>query len=216
MRDDRAVSARRPLFYIGAMSPYSWLAAERIGEMLPDARWRGVLAGAVFKAKGRTSWGLTERRAEGMADCEQRAAQRGLGPICWPDPWPTSDLHVARAMVFAEGAGVLEAFALAAMRLAFLESADLGERAAVLEAGARSGIDRGELDGALAAPEIKERLRVLTDGAIASGVFGVPTIALGAELYWGDDSLERAVADYRSLSWLESAEPEAGSSGSSI
>ena len=80
------------------MSPYSWFAAERIKQLLPEAQWRGVLAGAIFKANGRVSWGLTERRGEGIADCEARAAAHGLGPIRWPEPWPTSDLLIARAM----------------------------------------------------------------------------------------------------------------------
>ena len=150
-----------PRFYFGAMSPYSWLAAERIGRLLPQARWQGVLAGAVFKQNGRTSWGLTERRADGIADCEARAAQHGLGPIEWPQSWPTSDLLVARAMAFCEtlsepdghttraeaphavasGESLLRTFALAAMRMAFLEGSDLGELDAVLEVGRRSGID---------------------------------------------------------------------------
>src|SRR5271165_4577608 len=104
MRDDRPVSpqAASPLFFFGAMSPYSWFAAERIDRVLSDARWRGVFAGAIFKASGRVSWGLTEHRRAGIADCEARARAHGLGPICWPEPWPTSDLLIARAMTFAE------------------------------------------------------------------------------------------------------------------
>src|SRR6202795_2663515 len=108
-----------PRFFFGAMSPYSWFAAERIDGLLPDAQWHCVLAGAVFKANGRVSWGLTDRRAEGIGDSEARAAEHGLGPIRWPQPWPTSDLLVARAMAFAEQRGELKALALAAMRLSF-------------------------------------------------------------------------------------------------
>ena len=98
MRDDHGVPS--PLFFFGAMSPYSWFAAERLERALPAASWRGVFAGALFKANGRVSWGLTERRSEGIADCEARAAAHRLGPIRWPDPWPTNDLLVARAMAF--------------------------------------------------------------------------------------------------------------------
>jgi 2-hydroxychromene-2-carboxylate isomerase len=235
MRDDRQML---PLFFFGAMSPYSWFAAERIHQLLPQAQWRGVLAGAIFKANGRVSWGLTERRTEGMADCEARAAARGLGPICWPQPWPTSDLLIARAMAFAErsrpsppsaeparapvsreggafgqpprGPGLgfgptemnprdgLKRFALEAMRLAFREGADLADPDAVLEVGRRTGIDPDELREAVQAGEVKDALRGKTDQALALGVFGVPTIALGRELFWGDDRLEDAAAAYRS------------------
>jgi hypothetical protein len=74
------------------MSPYSWFAAERIGALLPDAQWRPVFAGGVFKACGRVSWGLTADREVKLADCEARARAQGLGAIHWPDPWPTNYL----------------------------------------------------------------------------------------------------------------------------
>jgi 2-hydroxychromene-2-carboxylate isomerase len=198
MRDDPVVPA--PLFFFGAMSPYSWFAAERLERALPAARWRGVFAGALFKANGRVSWGLTERRAEGIADCEARAAAHGLGPIRWPDPWPTNDLLVARAMAFAAGSnaagGGLQPFALTAMRLAFLEGADLAEPDAVREAARRSGIGADELRDVLADPVVKDALRSTNDEALALGVFGVPTIAVGQELFWGDDHVEDAASAY--------------------
>ncbi|HMH48385.1 MAG TPA: DsbA family protein [Solirubrobacteraceae bacterium] len=205
-----------PSFFFGAMSPYSWFAAERIERLLPQARWHGVLAGAIFTQHGRVSWGLDERRADGIADCEQRAAQYALGPIEWPAEWPTSDLLVARAMVFCEqpaaagrgaardargmrsGDRLLRSFALATMRLAFLEGADLAETDAVLEAGRRAGIDEHRLREALRDPHIKDALRLATDEALAAGVFGVPTVLVGAELFWGDDRLSDAAAAYRS------------------
>jgi 2-hydroxychromene-2-carboxylate isomerase len=190
------MSAPQPLFYFGAMSPYSWFAAERIGGLLPEARWRGVLLGAVFKANGRTSWGLDERREQGMADCEARAAQYGLGPIRWPEPWPSSDLLVARGMVYADGRGMLEPFALAAMRIAFREAGDLAQADTVIEAGRRCGIEQADMVAALAHDDVKQALRTVTDQAIRAGVFGAPSIVLGEELYWGDDSLEQAAHAY--------------------
>jgi 2-hydroxychromene-2-carboxylate isomerase len=186
------MSASPPPFYFGAMSPYSWLAAERIGKLLPQARWRGVLAGVVFAAHGRTSWGLTERRAAGLADCEARADAYGLGPIRWPADWPTSDLLIARAMLVAERHGLLRPLALEAMRLGFREGADLAERDVVLEAGRRAGVDTAELEEGVADPAVKQALRELNDEALAAGVFGVPTVVVAGELFWGDDRLAEA------------------------
>ena len=188
------MSAAPPTFYFGAMSPYSWLAAERIERMIPQARWRGVLAGVVFAAHGRTSWGLTERRAEGLADCQARAESYGLGPIVWPPRWPTSDLQVSRGMLVAQRSGLLRPFALAAMRLSFLEGADLEDPEVVLEAARRTGIDPGQLAEGIAETAIKQELRELVDEALAAGVFGVPTVVVGGELFWGDDRLEEAAA----------------------
>ena len=185
------------LFYLGLMSPYSWLAAERIEQLLPDARWRVVLAGVVFAAHGRTSWGLTDEREQGLADCEARAAARGLGPLVWPERWPSNDLQAARGATFAARSGLERSFALEAMRLAFLEGAELSERVVVLEAGRRCGIDAAELERALEDPSVKQELRDVNDEALAAGVFGVPTLLAAGELFWGDDRLEDAVAATR-------------------
>jgi 2-hydroxychromene-2-carboxylate isomerase len=199
-----------PRFYFGAMSPYSWFAAERIEQVLPQARWRGVFAGAVFKQNERSSWGLDERRDAGIADCEMRAAEHRLGPIRWPEPWPTNDLLVARAMAYCaevdaaggdggDGDRLMRSFGLAAMRLTFLEGIDIGERDAVLEAGRRAGIDERVLGDALQNQRVKDATRALTGEAVTAGVFGVPSVLVGEQLFWGDDRLIDAASAYREM-----------------
>lgn len=183
-----------PLFFFGAMSPYSWFAAERIGELLPDALWRPVYAGALFRDSGRSSWGLGERREERIAECEARALSYGLGEIRWPDPWPTNDVTVARAMTFADRGGMLREFALAAMRMAFLEGVDLGRVEAVEGAAEHVGMDAREVREAISRQEIKDALKETNQRARSLGVFGVPTVALGDRLFWGDDRLDEAAA----------------------
>ena len=42
-------------------------------------------------------------------------------------------------------------------------------------------------------PGVKTRLAANTDRAIAAGVFGVPTIAIGDHLFWGQDSTDMAL-----------------------
>jgi 2-hydroxychromene-2-carboxylate isomerase len=49
---------------------------------------------------------------------------------------------------------------------------------------AQAGIDR---------PEVKAALKSNSDRAIAAGVFGVPTIAIGERLFWGQDATDMAL-----------------------
>jgi 2-hydroxychromene-2-carboxylate isomerase len=182
-------------FYFDLGSPFAYLAAERLGEVLPEpVRWQPVSLGALFKLNGRSSWavGEVERRRQGMAEVERRASLYGLPPIRWPDPWPGNYLMAMRAAIFAHRVGRTRELTMQAFRDAFREGVDLSIPAHVLEAAERAGFDPHEVEQATQDPEIKLALREATDAAHALGVLGVPTIAVGSELLWGDDRLDHA------------------------
>jgi 2-hydroxychromene-2-carboxylate isomerase len=54
----------------------------------------------------------------------------------------------------------------------------------------RAGHDGSELVAAAGGETAKARLRATTEAAVADGVFGVPTMLVDGELFWGNDSLE--------------------------
>jgi 2-hydroxychromene-2-carboxylate isomerase len=99
-----------------------------------------------------------------------------------------------RAVTFAYRVGRGGEFTMRAFRDAFQEGADLSVPAHVLQAAEGAGLDPREVEQATQDPEIKLALRQATDAAHSLGVFGVPTIALGSELLWGDDRLDDAAA----------------------
>src|ERR1700742_3484946 len=79
----------RPELFYDVGSPYAYLAVERFEAVVGVAPvLRPVLLGGIFKATGRSSWGLTAAREAGMAGIERRALAAGLPPVVWPDPWP--------------------------------------------------------------------------------------------------------------------------------
>jgi 2-hydroxychromene-2-carboxylate isomerase len=41
---------------------------------------------------------------------------------------------------------------------------------------------------------VKNALRKATDSAAERGVFGVPSLVVGEQVFWGDDRVEEAVA----------------------
>jgi 2-hydroxychromene-2-carboxylate isomerase len=183
-------------FYFDLGSPYAYLAAERLHEALPGpVRWQPVLLGAIFKLSGRSSWSLGDpvRREDGMAEVEQRALSYGLPPVSWPHPWPGDYLMAMRVATYADGKGVGREFALQAFRDAFQQGHDLSIAERVLEAAQRVGLDPRATEEATAGSKVKLALRDATAAAHELGVFGVPTIAVGDELFWGDDRLDDAV-----------------------
>ena len=184
-------------FYFDLGSPFAYLTAERISEVLPEPiRWQPVSLGALFKLTGRSSWamGAPDSRQAGMAEVERRARLYGLPAMRWPDPWPTNYLFAMRAATYAFQVGCGREFTTQAFRHAFQHGHDLGVHEHVLQAAGDAGLDAHTISKAASAPEIKLALRTATDAAHALGVFGVPTIAVADELFWGDDRLEDAAA----------------------
>jgi 2-hydroxychromene-2-carboxylate isomerase len=187
----------RATFYFDLGSPFAYLAAERMSEALPGpVVWQPVSLGGLFKSTGRSSWSLDDpdRRAAGMAEVERRARLYGLPPIRWPDPWPTDYLFAMRAATFAFGQDCGREFTLLAFRHAFKHGHDLGVQERVLEVAADAGLDAQAVRDAAADPAIKLALRSATDAAHELGVFGVPTVAVAHELFWGEDRLSEAAA----------------------
>jgi 2-hydroxychromene-2-carboxylate isomerase len=169
-----------PVIYYDVGSPFAYLAVERAEEVLGMApRLQPVLLGGLFKLNGRSSWARTQTREAGMRDVEQRARRYGLPPIVWPEGWPGNYLFAMR-MVTQVGDGLGRRL----MRAAFAEGVDLSQPEQVLAL----------CDGPPAeiADETKQALREATEAAHARGVFGVPTIEAGGQLFWGDDRLEEA------------------------
>ncbi len=185
----------QPLLYFDLGSPYAYLAFQRAPAVLGvEPGLRPVLLGAVFARRGFGSWSETPARASRVAEIEARAARYGLGPLLWPEGWPADGLAAMRAAVWAEGEGRLRAFAGAVLRAQFTQGADIAD-GAVLEACAlQAGLPAGQLADAVGRPEIKQELRARTDSAWEAGVRGVPSIAVGSSIFYGDDQLELAAA----------------------
>jgi 2-hydroxychromene-2-carboxylate isomerase len=189
----------RATFYYDLGSPYAYLSAERISGLFAEAEleqpeWQPVLLGGLFQAFDRDSWGNGPGRAAGMAECERRASAYGLPPIAWPDPWPGNMLTAMRVATFAKQAGRTIAFSLAAFRQQFAAGRDLSEPDNVYVAAAACELHPRALAKAVQTQSVKEALRAATEAAAARGVEGVPTVAVGEQLFWGDDRLEEAAA----------------------
>src|SRR3954470_9926710 len=170
-----------PTFYYDLMSPYAYLAAERVERVFPEPpRWQPVLLGGLFKLTGRSSWALGDyrRRQAGMAEIERRASGYGLPPIHWPDPWPSDYLTAMRAVTFAFSVGRGREFAAGAFRDAFPSGRDLSIPAHIFAAAGHAGLTAREVEAGAQEPEIRSRLRTATERAHELGVFGVPTVAV--------------------------------------
>jgi 2-hydroxychromene-2-carboxylate isomerase len=187
-----------PVFFYDFYSPYAYLAAQRVDDVLPVApEWRPIVFGAMLREQGRIPWSLQDdTRQAGVEECERRAAERGLPPMRWPDGWPAESYSVLplRAALVAREEDRLREFSFAAYERVFVEGRTLEDLETVLEAADQAGLDRDAVAGGVDRPDLRDRLRQETQDALALGVPGVPTVAVGSEMFWGDDRLEEAAA----------------------
>jgi 2-hydroxychromene-2-carboxylate isomerase len=188
----------QPVFYYDLGSPYAYLSAERLQRVLPVMPvWQPILLGGIWQQSGGQSWGITAEREEGQAEIERRAQKYGLMPVRWPDGWPNNTLKAMRAAIFAQSIGRAVAFSLAAFRQAFAGGKDLSDVDNVLIAAAACELHPNAILKALETQSVKDKLREATQEAYDRGVRGVPTIAVGDELFYGDDCLEEAASALR-------------------
>lgn len=170
------------------------MAAERIGELIPDAEWRPIYAFALFKLNGRTPWVLTDERPARLREIQERAAGYGLPPIRWPQGLPERNIDLVRAATVAKHEGREEDFALATFRAIFLEGGDPSRPDALRRVASQAGLDPDAVLARIGEQDVKDEVRAAIDEAHARGVPGVPTVTVGDEVFWGDDRLDEAAA----------------------
>lgn len=177
--------------YFDLGSPYAYLTvarAERDLGIRPVLR--PILLGAIFQRRGFGSWAATAQRDPRVAEIEARAARYDL-PIVWPPGWPLNGLTAMRATIWAERHGGLDRFARAVFHHEFGLGQDTSTLPVLTAIADEAGLPGAELAAAVRSDEIKQRLREATDAAWDRGVRGVPTIAIGRTLLYGDDQLEQ-------------------------
>jgi 2-hydroxychromene-2-carboxylate isomerase len=192
--------AKPTVFYYDFSSPYSYLAAERISSLFAEAAveqpdWTPISFGHVLKETGRRPWSFEDDKREDLEEIARRAAERGLPEVRYPEGWPIESYSLlpVRAATYAKESGRVVSFSLAAFRQHFAAGRDLSELDNVLLAAAACELHPNAVTKGMETASVKDRLRRATEEAIQLGVVGVPTVAVGERLFWGDDRLPEAV-----------------------
>lgn len=169
-------------------SPYCYLASKRMWTLEDDD-------GARFVWRPLGSWdgrSPPDRVKDKLLSVRQDVARwaRRLGIPFVPPPPASLGTRAAAGSLLAFERGLIRPYTIAVMHAAWGEGKDIGEPDVLLEAAAGVGLDRGELALALEDPARHEVLLQNAKEARDRGVFGVPTFAIGSELFWGQDRID--------------------------
>jgi 2-hydroxychromene-2-carboxylate isomerase len=179
-------------WYFDFVSPFAYLQSELLaaGGLGFEVRYRPVLFAGLLGVHGQKGPAeIATKRAFTYRFCLWQARRLGI-PLKFPPEHPFNPLPLLRLALACDATPDavhrIFRFVWADGRLPDLpiEWAELTGLLGVPDADAR-----------IASPAVKDELRRNTDEAIARGVFGVPTLALGDELFWGADATAMAV-DY--------------------
>jgi len=183
-------------FYLDLRSPESYLAAERVLQVLTfPAEWipvRSVELPGADTLEGFRCAADAEAFRERIA---ARAAELGLQPLRWPEPFPLDDDLALRAATYAKGVGRIVAFSLAAFRQAFAGGRDLADPDNVVIAGSACEMHPAATLKAVETRGVRTALERATETAIARGVRDVPAIWLpDGRVFHGEAALDQAAA----------------------
>lgn len=185
-------------FYFDLRSPLAYLAAERVLHVLPQpARWRPVLASGLPGANTFDAFRCREEQEVFRAELQRRAQRLGLQPLRWPARFPFDSSLAMRAATYAASIGRAVPFAQAAFRQAFAGGRDLEQVDNVLIAAAACEMHPTAVKAALERAALQRELDDATVRAAAQGVRDVPAVAVGADVFEGERSLEQAASFMR-------------------
>lgn len=172
--------------YYDIVCPYAYLASTQIEPLAArhgaTVQWEPVLLGGILRAlyeNGAVPTNPPKARL-GLLDL-QRWADHWAVPLRMPAAHPRRTVEAMRLCVAAAQSRAEVSHRL--YRAYWVDGLDIADRAVLRDLVGTALVAR--LDD----PELKDELRARTDAALERGVFGVPTIFVGGQLFWGQDRL---------------------------
>jgi 2-hydroxychromene-2-carboxylate isomerase len=172
-------------WYFDFVSMFSWLQWPAVRELSArrDVVLRPILFGALLKQMDHRGPAEIPRKREfSYRYAQWRAREAGI-PLRFPPAHPFNPLPALRLCI-AAGTTVDAVGAIFEWIWAHGRAADTAE--ALEPLAASLGI--ADVRAALSAPAVKAELQANFEEAVRQQVFGVPTLAIGDELFWGADA----------------------------
>lgn len=172
-------------WYFDVVSPFSYLQMATLGRFAGrlQIEYCPVLFAGLLKHWGQLGPAeIPGKRNYIFRYCTWLARRHGI-PFRMPPRHPFNPLAALRLIV---ALGADAAVVKTVFEFIFAEGRDLAEPQQWQALTARLGV--ADADALIAAPAVKQRLLDNTNAAIAQGVFGVPTMVVRGQLFWGYDS----------------------------
>ena len=180
-------------------SPNAYLVHRAIEDMgNVTFRYVPVLLGGIFKATGNQSpvqaYGhIAAKRAYDQLEMQRFMARYDINNFKMNPHFPVNTLLLMRGAVAAGALGCAPGYIAAVMMGMWERGLALGDPEVWAGLLTEAGLPVDALVAGAADPDNKARLAANTQAAVTRGVFGIPSLFLGDELYFGKDRLRDVV-----------------------
>jgi len=184
-----AAGLPRACWYFDFISPFAYLALSRVEALSVRLKlhYRPVLFAGLLRHWGHKGPAEIEtKRIWTYRWCTWLAMRHGI-PFTFPAAHPFNPLPYLRIACAADSEPTVVRTLFDAL---WTTGADPAEANFALELAARIGVDPAQLG----MEQVKAALRNQTEEAIARGIFGVPTLVLDDQLFWGINGMDVAEA----------------------
>lgn len=188
-------------WYFDVVSPFAYLQWQKLRPLLRehDIALVPVAFGAVLAAHGHKGPAEIAGKREFTYRHVLWQARRAAVTLRFPPAHPFNPLAALRLCV---AAGDTPAAVDAVFDWIWTQGRAGDSVEALAPVIAALGVDIG----AIGSDATKAALRANTESALLAGVFGVPTLSIGSELFWGNDAHEFALDALQHPELLEDAE----------
>lgn len=181
-------------FFFDVGSPTSYLAWTQLPKIAADAgaeiTWKPMLLGGVFKATGNHSPIEVPAKAKyTIADMQRFATRYGV-PLAFNPFFPINTLTLMRGAAGYLGTERFHAYLQAIFTALWVKEKNLGDLQVLAQVLTEAGFDAQEFQALVADEGTKQRLKEITEEAIARGAFGAPIFFVDGEMHFGQDRLD--------------------------
>jgi 2-hydroxychromene-2-carboxylate isomerase len=185
------MSPRTIRIYFDYISPNAYLAWNQLPKLAEKYGFQieavPVLYAALLDASGTLGPGETPAKGRWMMKNVQRKSILLNLPMQSPAYFPFNPVLALRMSLLPLDTPMRHKLIEALFAAVWCRSLHVSEPAVAERVADELGLPGANLVAQASQPEIKSQLRRQTDDAIKRGVFGVPTMEVGDELFWGYD-----------------------------
>jgi 2-hydroxychromene-2-carboxylate isomerase len=187
-------------FWFEFGSAYSYLSVMRIEDeahrLGVRVVWKPFLLGPILRALGLENSPFVLHKEKGaylQQDMARLCRKYGLAPWRTPSVFPRLGVLPLRIVLLSAEQPWVGAFSRRVMELNFALDQDINQPEQIAPILGELRLPTADILAQAQSDPLKARLREQTDEARARGIFGAPTLFVGAEMFWGNDRLDEAL-----------------------